>query len=293
MIEKTPVEIELDRTLLVDEIGIVTATFGPYRLKTTHQPIFRRDGDSLVPFAMEARIAPERDGIAVSPSAFFADVALPQRSFVEALCRRLNLSNVANIGVDLPERYDYYLTIDPRLEASAEPPVEGGSLPRLIADREVPGASLVCEVLDANILDMPTLEPLIGSLRDAGMRVAMAEFRVGGPSIGRVSALKPDIIKIDGGWFRSVQDSAEIAMLFPAVIAGFADMGAQLFVQGIETPQELQAALEAGADHFQGVALARAAVAGAVVDEKPRSIEALLRPLRKVVSFGRPTHQKR
>ena len=82
-------------------------------------------------------------------------------------------------------------------------------------------------------------------------------------------------------------------MLFPAVIAGFADMGAQLFVQGIETPQELQAALEAGADYFQGVALARAAVAGAVVDEKPRSIEALLRPLRKVVSFGRPTHQKR
>ena len=64
-------------------------------------------------------------------------------------------------------------------------------------------------MLDANILDMPTLEPLIGSLRDAGIRVAMAEFRVGGPSIGRVSALKPDIIKIDGGWFRSVQDSAE------------------------------------------------------------------------------------
>ena len=129
MIEKTPVEIELDRTLLVDEIGIVTATFGPYRLKTTHQPMFRRDGDSLVPFAMEARIAPERDGIAVSPSAFFRRCPAAE-GFRRSAVPKLNLSNVANIGVDQPERYDYYLTIDPRLEASAEPAVEGGGLPR-------------------------------------------------------------------------------------------------------------------------------------------------------------------
>ena len=64
-----------------------------------------------------------------------------------------------------------------------------------------------------------------------------------------------------------------------------------LSAQGIETPAELEAALEAGADYLQGMLLCPPALAGVVFDEDPRPIETLLRR-GKLVSFGRK-HQQR
>lgn len=293
MADKSPVEVELDRALLLDEVGIVTGVFGAHRLKTSHQPMFRREGNLLVPFGVEARIAPERDGQPVTPAAFFDQVPLPQRGFVEALCRKLNLNNYHAIGVDQPEGFDYYLTIDPRLEAAEEAASEIAAVSRLTAGLDIPPTSVVCEILDANFISIDTLLALAGRLRDSGVRVAVAEFRIGQPTVDRLATLQPDIIKIDGAWFRTVQDSAETARLFPAVINAFAGMGARLFVQGIETAQELDAALGADADYLQGVALAKPTVAGAIIDATPHDIEVLLRPLRKVVSFKRGKHSKR
>jgi EAL domain-containing protein (putative c-di-GMP-specific phosphodiesterase class I) len=84
--------------------------------------------------------------------------------------------------------------------------------------------------------------------------------------------IEPDVIKIDGAWFRNVQDSAETAVLFPAVITAFQGLGANLLVQGIETPFELDAALKSNADYLQGLLLASPALVGTIVDDKPRPI---------------------
>jgi EAL domain-containing protein (putative c-di-GMP-specific phosphodiesterase class I) len=61
-------------------------------------------------------------------------------------------------------------------------------------------------------------------------------------------------------------------------------------VQGIETPTELKATLEAGADYLQGILLDRPVTAGAILDDRPRSINALISD-RKVISFGH-NHQR-
>ena len=292
MVAKSPLESELERALLVDEIGIVSAVIGPHRLKTTHQPMFRRDGAVLVPFGAEARIVAERDGASETAAAFFDQVPLPQRGFAEAVCRKLNLNNFHHIGIDDPHGFDCYLTIDPRLEASEEAMAEIAAVPRLLDTLEVPATSLIVEILDANFLSLDILLGLAGRLRDAGVRIAVAEFRTGQPTVDRLTLLRPDVIKIDGNWFRSAQDSAATTRLLPAVLNAFTGLGAKLLVQGIETIRELDAALGCEADYLQGRALAGPAPAGSIIDPGPRDLDELLRPLRKVVSLRR-RHSKR
>jgi EAL domain-containing protein (putative c-di-GMP-specific phosphodiesterase class I) len=280
----------VEQALFVDEIGIGTARYGEYKLKTVHQPIFRREGPNLVPFAVEARIAPHLDGKPVAPAQFFDGTPESDRPFLEALCRALHMHNYYNIGIDEPQRFGLYFAIDSSRENQTELHRAVASIASAAQELGLPADMLICEILDASSLPAGKLSTLARELRDHGIRVSIAEFRVGEPAVERVTQIEPDVIKIDGAWFRNVQESVEIAQLFPAVVTAFRGFGAKLLVQGIETPAELKAALEAGADYLQGMLLERPAAAGAVFDDRPRSISTLL-PGRKVISFGH-THQK-
>ncbi|WP_353645010.1 EAL domain-containing protein [Mesorhizobium sp. WSM2239] len=283
---------DLDRALFVDEIGIETGIYGNYRLKTAHQPIFRREGAELIPFAVEARVVPFRGGSAIAPAEFFEKTPQADRAFVEALCRTLHLRNHRNIGIDEPERFELYLTIDPHHDGWDAPDGAAHSISALAGEAGIPAGMIMCEILDAVTLDTEALAALSGELRDRGMRVSIAEFRVGQSAIDRVTQIEPDVIKIDGAWFRDVQESSETAQLFPAVINAFQGLGAKLLVQGIETPAELEGALDAGADYLQGMLLSPPALAGSALNENPQPIEALLRRGGKVVNLGRNHHRR-
>ncbi|NGO54437.1 EAL domain-containing protein [Allomesorhizobium camelthorni] len=283
---------DLESALNVDEVGIETGIYGNYRLKTAHQPIFRREGAELIPFAVEARVAPFREGSAVAPAEFFEETPQSDRAFVEALCRMLHLRNHSNVGIDEPERFELYLTIDPRYDDRESPDSAAHSIAAFAGEAGIPTGMVICEILDAATLDAKLLAALTSELRSHGARVSIAEFRIGQSAIDRVTQIEPDVIKIDGAWFRDVQESSETAQLFPAIINAFRGFGAKLLVQGIETPAELEAALEAGADYLQGMLLSPPALAGSALDEEPQPIEALLRRGGKVVTLGRNHHRR-
>jgi EAL domain-containing protein (putative c-di-GMP-specific phosphodiesterase class I) len=283
---------DLERALFVDEIGIETGIYKNYRLKTAHQPIFRRAGAELIPFAVEARVAPFRGGSAVAPTEFFEETPQSDRAFVEALCRTLHLRNHRNVGIDDPDRFELYLTIDPRYGDWEAPDGAAHSIAAFAGEAGIPTGMIICEILDAATLDAKAMAALSGELRGHGMRVSIAEFRIGQSAIDRVTQIEPDVIKIDGAWFRDVQESSETAQLFPAIINAFQGLGAKLLVQGIETPAELEGALGAGADYFQGILLSPPVLAGSALDEEPQPIEALLRRGGKVVTLGRNHHRR-
>jgi EAL domain-containing protein (putative c-di-GMP-specific phosphodiesterase class I) len=286
MTERRHSPSDLARALFVDEVGIETGIYGKYRLKTAHQPIFSRDGANLALFGVEARVSPLLGGRAVAPAEFFAETPQADRAFVEALCRMLHLRNQRNFGVDDPELFELYMTIDPRHDGLS------GSVARMAENAGVAADMIICEIADAANLEPKALAALTRQLRSHGMRVAVAEFRIGQPAAERLTQIKPDIIKIDGAWFRDVQESSETAQLFPAVITAFKGFGAKLLVQGIETPAELEAALEAGVDYLQGALLEPPALAGSAFDERPRPIEALLRKGRKLAESGSNHHRR-
>ena len=41
---------DVEKAIIADEIGLETGIYGQYRLKTSYQPIFRRDGATLALF---------------------------------------------------------------------------------------------------------------------------------------------------------------------------------------------------------------------------------------------------
>jgi EAL domain-containing protein (putative c-di-GMP-specific phosphodiesterase class I) len=291
MSEGFPQAYDVDKAIFVDEVGLEIGIYGHYRLKTSYQPIFMREGSNLVPVALEARVAPHRHGEQTSATEFFDEVPPSDRQFVEAVCRALHLRNHRNLGADDVAHLQLYLTVDPRLEMQERSTSSLASIARMADKAGLSPEMIICEILDAPALQTKALAAIAKELRGYGVRISIAEFRVGKSAIDRVTRIEPDVIKIDGTWFRNMQDSAETARLFPAVITAFRGLGAKLLVQGIETSAELEAALESRADYLQGMLLASPALVGTILDDRPRPIRALIQHDRKIVPLG-GKHQK-
>jgi EAL domain-containing protein (putative c-di-GMP-specific phosphodiesterase class I) len=277
----------VSEAIFVDEVGIEYGIYSDYRLRSSFQPIFRREGDLLVPFAVEGLIAPRLAGKAVPPLDLFGAVPAEDKLFVESMCRGLHLRNHHNIGV---ERLELFFNFDPLINSDLKTSLReirlmAGWLAEIGLDPEL----LVCEVTEAQALEGGVLSALMDEMRAMGIRIAIDDFGAGHSTVDRFALVHPDFVKIDGAWFRGLQEGAQTARMFPLVVAAFQDLGAKVLVEGIETADGLQAALDAGVDCLQGFLLAQPALAGTIFDERPKSIGDLLS--RKVVPLRR-IHQR-
>lgn len=271
--------------IVVDEIGIETGIYGEYRLKSSYQPIFAPRADLLFPVAAEGLVTPLLLGRFVSPAAFFDQVPSEDALFVESMCRALHLRNHRNIGVD---RLQLFFNYDPGANSDlAKSLGEIAFMVRRLHEIELDPHLLVCEITERAARDPAVLARLAVEMRAHGIRIAIDDFGVGHSTLGRIAALRPDVVKLDGGWFRKLAADGRLRRLIGPTVRGFHDAGAQVLVEGIETPLHLDVALEAGADLLQGYLLGAPAFAGTIFDETPRSVRALLAAEPKVIPlFG-------
>ncbi|WP_375476583.1 EAL domain-containing protein [uncultured Jatrophihabitans sp.] len=96
----------------------------------------------------------------------------------------------------------------------------------------------------------------IAGLRELGVRIAVDDFGARFADLGRLRALRPDIVKIDRTLVAAAADGAGAATL--AAVAELARrFGAFVVAEGVETRSGLDAALAAGCDAAQGYLLGR------------------------------------
>jgi len=271
--------------IFVDEVGIEIGLLGDFRLKSAYQPIFKREGAELRPMAIEGRVAPFLEGKAVAATDFLGSLARQDRLFVESLCNALHLRNHHNVGLPW---LDLFVSYNPR--GSSEFVREMAALAEIMEEIELDPRLVVCEISEAAALDQETLQALAREIRRHGMRVAIGDFSHS-PG-GQIGAFRPDIVKIEGAWFRRLCEDDGTARLFAPVAATFRQLGAQILVGGIETMTQLRVAVDGQADLLQGRLLAPPALAGTIFDEGSLSLEKLLDTPGKVVPlFGK--HQRR
>ena len=123
------------------------------------------------------------------------------------------------------------------------------------------------------------------ALQQHGIRIAVLE-QGNGPASGVLPDLAPaDLVRIDGGWFRTVARQPQTARLFAALVRAYRSRGADVLVDGIATETMLRVALDSGADLFCGPLLAPAALAGALFPDTPLTIESLLVERRVIPLF--------
>ncbi|WP_432561564.1 putative bifunctional diguanylate cyclase/phosphodiesterase [Kineococcus sp. SYSU DK003] len=134
--------------------------------------------------------------------------------------------------------------------------------PRLLGDVAVALARagivperLVIEITETVLVDEPTAREHLRALRALGVKVALDDFGTGYTSIGQLSRLPVDVLKIDRSFVAS-QDSAH-ADLVRLVIGAAHSFSLGVVAEGVEDDEQLAALLAADCDAAQGYLFAR------------------------------------
>ncbi len=275
-------QISLDDALIVDEIGIESGCYGIYRLRSLYQPIFRRREKTLKMVAVEGTTAPYIGGEEVPSEMFLTAVSDDDQDFIRRMGLAVTLRNHRNIDADM---LDLFLGLE-----STDPETLVDRV-TLIAD-ELAGAELepdrvVCALGGHAAAQGASLSRVAEAVRSHGLRIAIGDFGAGHWSDEAVDILKPEIVRIDGGWFRQVCRDATTIRLFDAVVSRLRERQAKVLVSGIESELQLGVALKVGADLLQGPHLAAPALVGMEIDQRPLSIAHKLGEAQRIVPlFG-------
>lgn len=260
-------QVSLDDALIVDEIGIESGCYGLYRLRSLYQPIFKRREKTMKMVAVEGTAAPFVAGEEVPSEVFLAAISDDDQDFIEQMGLAVSLRNHRNNGVGMLD-----LVVDPK-----------GNDPGTLIDRvrliagELAGAgldadSVVCALGEHATSDKALLARLAAELRGHGLRIAVGDFGAGHWTDEAIDILKPEIVRIDGGWFRQVCRDATTVRLFDAVVSRLRERSSKVLVTGIENGAQLGVALRVGADLLQGPHLAAPVLVGMELDDRPLSI---------------------
>ncbi|WP_380169392.1 putative bifunctional diguanylate cyclase/phosphodiesterase [Jannaschia sp. R86511] len=139
----------------------------------------------------------------------------------------------------------------------------------VVAERGTDPARLVLELTESAVVDdADRVAGLLADLRAAGHAIALDDFGTGYSSLSHLMRLPVDTVKLDRSFVADVHTSPRTRQMVRTVVQVCHDLGMSVTVEGIETPEQLDAVREAGCDTVQGFLLARpmtmAALAGVV-----------------------------
>lgn len=244
-----------------------SAVYGPYRLCSAFQPIFRSAPDGgLRLVAFEGLLRPSQIQEDVSPTVFFAAVTAGDRAGIDALCRRLHLLNMGL--VNRPEAA-LFLNFDPSLLRDVtEGAREAARIAAAAAAIGLTGRQIVCEITEKAAVDADALLAMTDTLRAHGFRIAVDDFGAADSDMLRIEQLRPDIVKFDGAWvLRYLMHAAGVEILTD-LVTRFRKEGITTLFEGLEEVWQIDLCQEIGSDLLQGFALARPAAPSSLFNER-------------------------
>ena len=121
-----------------------------------------------------------------------------------------------------------------------------------LADAGLDPERLVLELTESVLIDRPEeANAHLRTLKDMGIRVAIADFGTGYSSLPYLQQFAVDILKIDRGYIRSI-DGTELPPLVQGMLELSRSLRADCIAEGIEEPHQLEALLAAGCVTGQG-----------------------------------------
>lgn len=235
--------------------GLHVGAYGTFSLYAAYQPIFTRSDAGLEIVAFEGLVRPHRNGEPVSPLELFANVDDGDRLFVECMCRALHLRNYR---LATPQGCELFINVNPAIYESIEVIEREFEFMFSILERYgLDPSRLVCELVEEDALSNDVLARLCAKFRDYGARIALDDFGTGSSTLERFRALRPEVVKVDGPMFRDLARTSGGRRMLKSIARTFLRAEATILVEGIETPQHLDLAIDLGATYFQGFGLAR------------------------------------
>jgi diguanylate cyclase (GGDEF)-like protein/PAS domain S-box-containing protein len=110
---------------------------------------------------------------------------------------------------------------------------------------------------EAAMTDIADLEPLLADIHSQGLRLAIDDFGTGYSSLGRLSRLRPSMIKIDRSFVKDLPGDRDAGVLVETMITMAQKLRIQCLAEGIETEDQLRFLREIGCPLGQGYLYAR------------------------------------
>ena len=219
------------------------------------QPIVRRDDANVFAYEVLGRI--EREGKVYSLGPFFEDPAIPD---AEKLAIDLIIREKAFATYAAEERKaKLVINLKPSWVFNCSDASSKAHTLKLIEKYNLDPTNIVIEITEEELLgDMDKFSRLVSQYRKAGCMLAIDDFGKGASSIDRIAYLTPDIIKIDSSIVRQVDQQRSFFDISNAMSSFGSFSGFDILFEGIETPYELEACIEARGRYYQGYIFSKA-----------------------------------
>ncbi|CAN5667845.1 hypothetical protein BH10ACT8_BH10ACT8_06560 [soil metagenome] len=158
---------------------------------------------------------------------------------LEAACLRAALRKKR---LELPS--DIYLTVNVSPDALAHHSVQSALQGDL--------TGVIIEITEQAAGDLPALRVALEGLRERGALIAIDDASTGYAGLLRLTALRPDLVKLDRGLVTGARTSVEQAAVIEALVSLSRRIGARVLGEGVETLDDLTALAELDVDYAQG-----------------------------------------
>ncbi len=149
----------------------------------------------------------------------------------------------------------------------------------LLDHHRLPGKFLVLEITEREVMsDRALARAALSQFRELGVKISVDDFGTGFSSLSQLQLLPIDEIKIDASFVRNMLTNQQDAVIVKSIIDLGHNLGLEVVAEGAETPNELNALKELGADRLQGYVIG-----------KPMPAEDLTRWLRRLA--GQPDEE--
>ncbi len=225
-------------------------------MRLVYQPVVDVTGQRLHGF--EALLRWERDGVPVPPDQF---IPVAEASSLICDVDRWVLHEATR-------QLAAWRAETPPLPGMPEPTMAVNVSGRHLTDRRVvshvagalaasglPPHLLVLEVTETVLVDDPVALTHLAELRALGVAIAIDDFGTGYTSIGQLSSMPVDTLKVDRSFVTSPDPGQR--ELVALVIRAAHTFGLSVVAEGVEEPDQLERLREQGCDHAQGFLIHR------------------------------------
>jgi len=136
---------------------------------------------------------------------------------------------------------------------------------RFSADSGLPLTSLIIEITERSLVDVPRVRKAIAALRHRGARVAIDDFGTGYSSLGYLAELELDMLKIDKLFVHALGTDSATSQVAMRIVEMASDLDLQIVAEGIEKEGQADWLRRAGVEFGQGYFFSEALSAAELV----------------------------
>jgi diguanylate cyclase (GGDEF)-like protein len=130
------------------------------------------------------------------------------------------------------------------------------SVQRALSHTGLPAQALALEITESALMDTGEL-PVLAELKALGVQTMLDDFGTGHSSLGRLSEVPLDVLKIDRRFVSGLGNGQNREPIVDAIIAMASALDLRVIAEGIETETQWRALIDLGCQAAQGYMLAR------------------------------------